>query len=328
MKIDWYKSANGIYVASSVFYGSERQKVFDVNRHRINGQTIMPTFHQSWYFVPGETEASSYEVFTTGSFINKRYILIDESLADRFQPVLWPAEVNDNDGEWTGKHATLQSLYRSEFDQEPSKWVTNPAEFKYCGEIEVELPGSISDMKIRIKNDGAWEKVKELDLSTVVNWYELEKMLIPDLLLHKRPCYITSAQSYKIVRQYVKENLDRMYAEVTSDYDFCFTVKKKIQIKPIVNTYEEKKPNGKSYARPRITNRTVTTKLVEIFEMTDNINKYKGYTPIEGFKGNSLEDLIENVRLYLNELMFHLNQPISECSCCNGTGHLVGKKDS
>jgi hypothetical protein len=61
----------------------------------------------------------------------------------------------------------------------------------------------------------------------------LERMLTPEFALHERPCSITSKQTYDIVRYYVKENIDPKQAEVTSDYDFCFTVKKKVAIKPL-----------------------------------------------------------------------------------------------
>jgi hypothetical protein len=80
---------------------------------------------------------------------------------------------------------------------------------------------------------------------------------------------------------------------------------------------------GKSYARPKIHERTVEYKLVEIFEMTHDERGYQGYTPISGFKGDSLVDLVENVKLFLDELMFHINSPVKECEHCGGTGHIL-----
>ena len=45
-----------------------------------------------------------------------------------------------------------------------------------------------------------------------------------------RRCRLTSQESFDIIRWYIKRNIDPKAAEMTSDYDFCLTVKKLIPL--------------------------------------------------------------------------------------------------
>ena len=111
---------------------------------------------------------------------------------------------------------------------------------------------------------------------------------------------------------------------VTSDYDFCFTVKRKITIKPITTRREIKKDNGRSYASPKFKTIIQQFKEIEIFEMTPEDKKYGGYTPIAPWHANNLREMKEQIETYLANLMEEINKPVAECECCNGTGHVVG----
>ena len=190
-----------------------------------------------------------------------------------------------------------------------SEWAENPADARY------------SVWNGEYKHEGN----RMVSISSVASFSELSEMMTPDLLLHNQPCSISSEQTYKIIRKHVSDNIDPKWAVITSDYDFCFTVKKKIAIKPITRTYEQTKSNGRSYAKPRLSTKTTTHKESEIFEMTHSGRCYKGYTPISGFKGDSLQELINNIDQYLSELMTYINEPLSECQHCNGTGHIFGE---
>jgi translation elongation factor EF-1alpha len=96
-------------------------------------------------------------------------------------------------------------------------------------------------------------------------------------------------------------------------------VKKLVYIKPYIERKEIKKSNGRSYASPKFTTRSIETKEVEIFEMCPS-KKYNNYTPIDGFKGDNITDLVENMKLFLEELMRVINQPVQECQHCGGLG--------
>jgi hypothetical protein len=124
----------------------------------------------------------------------------------------------------------------------------------------------------------------------------------------------------------VKENINPKTAAVTSDYAFCFTVTRKIAVKPYETRVERKKANGSSYAVPKIKTYTHTHKPVELFEMTHSESNYRGYTPIKGFTGENLQDLADNIKHYLDTLMEHINTPYAECEHCSGAGVIVGPK--
>ena len=100
-----------------------------------------------------------------------------------------------------------------------------------------------------------------------------------------------SSVAYRIIRSHIKSHIDGGYAGVTSDYDFCFTVKKKIRVVPFVKDWENRKDNGKCYRPPRFNRKQVDYELYEIFEMTSAKARYGGYTVVDGFKGDSLADL-------------------------------------
>lgn len=57
--------------------------------------------------------------------------------------------------------------------------------------------------------------------------------------------------------------------------------------------------------------------------MTHADRKYENHTVIDGFKWESLQDLIDNIKHYLDELMEVINSDMSECEHCNGTGHVI-----
>lgn len=47
---------------------------------------------------------------------------------------------------------------------------------------------------------------------------------------------------------------------------------------------------------------------------------YEGYTCIEPWKANSLKELQEHIKEYLEQLINILNSKTEECLHCNGTG--------
>lgn len=230
----------------------------------------------------------------------------------------------DCDPYWN-EYESLRSLYYEVFHKPKSYLKDVEFEAECLGELNLEKAECSVNDKYSVLVDDDWKHkgVKDVDLSSIVRYSELEAMLTPEFLLHTRPCSLTSKQSYNIVRQYIRDHIVSSRAEITSDYNFCFTVKKKIRVKPYTHTWEEKKTNGRSYARPRIHSKNVEHKSVQLFEMTSDSDRYKGYTVLPGFRGESLDDLAENIKLYLGELMSYINEPVAECEHCNGTGHII-----
>lgn len=145
------------------------------------------------------------------------------------------------------------------------------------------------------------------------------------LMLPQVPCKLTSHQMFKIVRQHLLENLDMVENVITSNYDFCFTVKKRVHTKPFVVTESYLASRNKWKERKT----TKTKKLVEVFEMSYAGYKgkggYEGYTCIPELHGDNLEDIANKLDSYLTNLLAALNTKVTECECCAGTGHIVVK---
>lgn len=328
IKLIYFTSPEGLYVANSEYGYSGRSSL---PLSRINEKPIKPTFAETWGFIEGEQEINKIERKVSARTVCVGFTLKDKSLASAKIPSylsLSRSGYNSSaDYPWDDSpYKDYSSLYEFVYEKTPETYEEVEFEVENKGNIEIKYRDKPADMKLTVYKTG-WthEGTKEIDLSKVARWSELEMMLTPEFALHERPCSLTSKQTYDIVRYYVKENIDPKVAEVTSDHDFCFTVSKKISIKPYIHKREIKKANGKSYAKPKFVNREIVRKLVEIFKMGHGEKPWQNYTAIEGFKGESLEDLVENVKLFLDELMFHINDPVKECEHCGGTGHVLSE---
>ena len=81
-------------------------------------------------------------------------------------------------------------------------------------------------------------------------------MLTPEFCIHERPCKLTSKkQMYSIVRNWIKTNINPKCAEITNDYDFCFTVKRKLY-HPAVTIRTEIKSKMAVAMPPKFTSHT------------------------------------------------------------------------
>lgn len=266
------------------------------------------------------------------SFVS-HYRLLNESLASPVIPLIIPTndlETEWDDDEdrfnWVGKHTSLESLYTPVYAQtEPTtEQVDDLFELVKIRDIEVDNWKKPEGLTVswREGNFGGKEVVQ--DLSKIACVSDIEQMLTPEFLLHTRPCYLTSEQVYKIIRDHVIRNIDNKQAVITSNYDFCFTVKKRVKTKPFVVKKEKITPRGNSYKPPKFYNETQDSQQVECFEMTwdkaDKGSGYRDYTVIQGWNGDNLQDLYNNIQAYLEDLMDMINTPWVHCECCNGTG--------
>lgn len=341
-KIKYYLSLTGIYFQILDKNNNlESTTVHDysvkasVDCFKLNGLKIQKTFSPKWFFVPSLEKLLLLQVFTPPKMVLEGYELSNVSLfSDKIPQKLTLEEVEeyfDSDkGEtrWKNpRYKDIKSLYSKVLKSTGGEWKDLEFAPEFLGTLNIENPENLSTMRLSISKDKDFGGTNEqqVDLSSIAHFYELEKMLVPEFALPERPCFLTSKQSYQIVRSWIKSNIDPKQAAVTSDYNFCFAVKKKISIAPYSHSWEVKKANGKPYARPNIQSKKITHKEIDIFEMTNAEDGYKGYTPILGFKGQSLRDLAENIKLFLDELIFFINQEVEQCPNCSGSGHLVKK---
>ena len=215
---------------------------------------------------------------------------------------------------FSGEYKEIAYLYIPKYEEQPEKLEEVPFELVHLGDIEVSNYTSPEKILIKQVSDNFGGKVQTVDLSDIVRYEDIYELLTPSFLVHNCPCYLSSEQMFKIVRHYVKENINPRVAEITSDYNFCFTVNKILSKEPSIVS-KQKKPQRE---------------LFEVFEMTwsgynNKETGYNGYTPIAELKANSLEDMKNKLEEYLKNLIEKINAEVKQCSCCNGTGHVVNK---
>ena len=215
---------------------------------------------------------------------------------------------------FSGEYKEIAYLYIPKYEEQPEKLEEVSFELVHLGDIEVSNYTAPEKMLIKQVSENFGGKVQTAYLSDIVRYEDLYELLTPSFLVHNCPCYLSSEQMFKIVRHYVKENINPRVAEITSDYAFCFTVKKVLMKEPSVVS-KLKKPQREFF---------------EVFEMTwkgygGKKNGYEGYTPIAELKANCLEDMKNKLEEYLKNLIENINAEVKQCNCCNGTGHVVNK---
>lgn len=331
-KLVYYKTNKGLLIASGYFnYGTTRSNLR--TGCLINDKPLQPTHSPYWQFVEGEDQILSYKEKESDSRVIARFVLkdaemeIEGKIPFKFLPEEVEQYYDDDEECYLWKYnSSLQSLYEPVYETILGEYKEQSFEAEFKGEVQGDITKPV-DTAFNVIVEGSWGKkdVKPAEIGKIAHYSELDTILTPEFALHMKPCYLTSKQAYNIVRTFLKDNIDPMKAIITSDYDFCFTVKKKVAVKPWAKQTEIKKNNGRSYATPKFKTQTVDHKQVEIFEMTNDVDKYKGYTVIQGFNGDSLEDLVNNIKSYLQDLIDYINMPVAECQCCAGTGHIIGE---
>ena len=312
INLELYKSNLGIFLKTQ--YGVDQ----------INGIAIKSfPLNAGYYFLEGIHEITSVCRVQMGSQKIVGYELITPSLASDSIPInLTCSQVNltyshDDDEYLLGaEFGHIASLYKEVQIKTESRMVEEPFTIKVIRTVEIENYSAPQKMQV-IGALGA-NQSQTVDLSYIVSYEDIERTLTPEFLLHDRPCTISSEIVYKIIRAHIKQNINSAVAQVTSDYDFCFTVQRRTKTKPTVHSSEKKKANGKSYATPVFVRRTTDEKLLPLFNMAPK--KYQDYNAVAAWSADSLADMYEQIGVYLGVLMEEINKPTEECSHCAGHG--------
>lgn len=274
---------------------------------KINGELPKPSFDHNWSIV--DEEPKKVEIEKPLSYTNYRYELIDKEMASDKIPLVIPKErVTKSlyDDEWIDEYSHLQSLYTLERDIEPATY--EEVDFQY---ETILISFDFGDLKYP-------EKV---EYTKNVKFTQIAQILYPQVVLPNTPCSLTVKDSYDIIRNYIKLNIDPRYAVITSDYDFCFTVKKKIELAtPTEYTIDVNKFSFRK-KKPKYETRYRTHNEIEVFEMAPA--PYQNYTVIKPFAAPNQAELEKTVEKYLKDLMKKINEPLKYCKECGGTGVIL-----
>lgn len=322
LKIDVIKTDYEQYVKSAGHYINGSGTAHPLCAYLFDDKFPEKTFTQDWFRI--KTLPKSVKKRVSQQPINQRYELIDEKLFPNLPKVLKKEDVyagrdSDYNELWIEPYSKLVSLYKFFSDPQPDIFVEIPFELNTICELDniKEYAGfSYPVQRTNWVSDGFYNLTEKN-----VHHFTIDEIVFPDILLNARTTFLTSKQSYSIIRKYIQDNINPKYATITSDYDFCFTVKKKIQLPaPIPYQRDISRPRAR---KPVYTTNYRTSREVEIFEMTSEESKYQGYTPIKGFIGKNLEDLKTNIENYLKTLIAKINEPIIDCPHCQGKGVML-----
>lgn len=298
---------------------------YDYNYHRgylkdlyFDGENPKPSFKANWLTIPHFPQRVERKV--AGGIINRRYELRDAEMESAKLPAVvnepFPDYMFYEDGDFR-----YSELYEYKYDREPDHFEDVQIEWDLVIDVEnFEMPPKIEFTGIRKWN---YESKPYVIKNDSIRHQALDEMIFPEVLLHNRPCSFTSKTVYNITRQYVLEHIDHSVAEITSNYDFCFEVKKIIPLHvPEKITYQN------IFARTKRERNKIRTTIKEynkhtVFEMTNAVDMYRGYTPIPAMFAENESALEKKMNEWLTGLMAEINRPLCECPHCSGKG-IVG----
>ena len=284
-------------------------------------QASVPNWHRL------DDEIKTVQMQTPGKVVQTGWSLRDKTLkSDRIPDTLTLQQLYEeydlDDLEYVarGEYAGLHPLYDRVVEQLPSEMVDVDFEVTQLGELTISDYGRPETMQVTMDRGPGLGKPINETLANVVVYEDFEHLFTPEFLLHKRPCSLTSRQMYSIVRNHIKANIDYSIARITSDYDFCFTVKKIAKDNmPVASATPTPRTRKKSLAK--------SVKLIPYFSMTwagyRGNGGYEGYECISGMSAKSLSELQTQLAAYLDDLISDINLPLIECPHCAATGYQV-----
>lgn len=289
----------------------------------VDGKKPKRTFHNDWSLLDGEPKKIERELPPLKT--NYRYELIDKSMSSDKIPSTLPYDISyvDEDGyvEWKDEYRHLQSLYEERWDDVEQE--NEVIDFTYSEILsidELKSPAKLGWDIYRsqwthegIRNVGTYDLIYRL----------IDQIAFPKIYYETHcPVRLPSKTFYEILRLYINQNINSEVAYVSSNYGFCFTVKKRIKhIKPEIKQVEVLNSKGKSYLRPRFVTRTYQyAGDYIVFEMTSDKDAYKGYPILPSIEADNIDQLKQKIDLILKEIIKEINSEVVLCSHCNGTG--------
>jgi hypothetical protein len=278
-----------------------------------DNESPIKTWSDKWYKISHFPTKIEKEV--KGEKCNVRYEIRDKDNVTKKFP-----EVINYDDSNNYSDDILDNLYSYTYDEKPNYKVDTDIKVKTLCEIDNFV--DFCDFDFKAIGKFGWDEKQYHIKHADINHQMIDEIILPDVLLENKPCSLSSKQMYDITRQYVREHIDSGFAQITSDYDFCFTVKKNIPLlEPKTISYQHIFAKTKK-ERNKIHYKTAKVKSEEIFQMTHDQENYKGYTSINGMFANSEHELKEKIDTWLIGLISLINKPLHQCEHCCGTGYI------
>lgn len=255
----------------------------EMSKIKFDNELLVKSFRDSWYKlskIPLKVSIQEPQQYT-----NKRYELKAGYPISELTPKIIRYEEMDEDDE-------IKGLYTYTYDMIEGKWVD--IEFEY------EL----------IEQNKFFEGKPKYSYSN----YLIEELTNHPLTLIDKPCFISGKELYKIIREYIKQNINGQYARITSDYDFCLTIQKVIKLAEA----QSYKVDIGTKRKPNLVTKYNKEKKVIVFQSSPE--GYSSYPVQEGLSASNYEELEQKIQNYLKSLIAEINKPLEECIYCKGSG--------
>lgn len=259
-----------------------------------DGEQPKNTFKKDWFEI--KNVPTKIQKKRTERKVNQRYELKEGFNETELTPKVINKSYIDDDSEYY----EVKGLYNYKYETEEAGFEDVEFEIHLIEELEGEF---------------------EITTSQYSPQYNLlDRIQTHSILLELKPCKLTKEETYKIIRSHVKANINPKYAKVSSDYDFCFTVEKVLELHE-PETYFVDVNAGYSRRKPKHEKRYKTSRTMKVYEAAPK--SYQNYPLVKEFEGKNLEDLKNNVAIFLDNLMEQINEPIKDCEACKGRGVIV-----
>lgn len=320
LNISYYETEDGYLLRKIDGYGQTA-----LDGYLLNGGEAQKTWDPSWWrFVCPKTETPVLE----GPVWFENKPLYWERLEGT--PVSFPERL-----EYEAGTTAADNLYRLVTEKVNRGRKVQDCTFTRLGEIVWSNLEKPEEFSFKLAKESSWSgdsaerslEIKDIFSSNIwaesfIQVADIQRAMTPSFAWHLGPCTLPSHIFYRVVRAWVKENLNGKYATITSDYDFVFEVKKILPCKPHEVKYT--RPFGRTKReRSKVYVQLEKDRKVSVFHIT---HKQKVHGTEYGAKilpdiaGTSLNDLLENIKAYLDETMAMINAPLQICSHCDGSG--------
>lgn len=308
------KEENQFFICLEQYLNAQYSRT-DLTKYQFDGKHPNPAFIKNWYVLDKKPNKICRE--TQLPPINHRFELRDPNLTSDKIPlklltdeVLSPEAIENRQfhSEWEGQFSTLRPLYELKYEYPDPIFQELEFEFIKIFSVDKIIQDEVFEYKIPI--DPQWNhKGKRNVNKDDIKYSLIERLLFPEILLSQRPCEFDSVTVYRIVREYIRDNIDPKVAKISSDYNFCFEVQKRIKLcKP-----KERMIDVSRTKKPKYELKVDHERNESCFRMTNKKENYDNYPAIEGIRAKNQKELNEKMQKYLDELISFINEPIIEC---------------